>query len=225
MTGMDHLDSGSFWRKVARVFDDRAAEYDGWYEDSLLFRIELAALEDIRTRYAGPMVELGVGPGRFAEQLGVDFGIDPALAPLVLAAQRGVRACQATGEHLPFKAKSLGTVFLLFTLCFLARPQEVLRECARVLRPGGHLVLALVSGASPWGKFLAAKGAQGYPFYRFARFYAVDTALAWLTASGFVIVEQRATLQQPPEAVVSMERSVAGAPEGAGLIILVAARQ
>lgn len=222
---MEHSERSSFWRRVARVFDDRAAEYDSWYDDSLLFRIELAALEEIRTRYAGPVVELGVGPGRFAEQLGVDVGIDPALAPLVLAARRGVSACQATGEYLPFKAQSIGTVFILFTLCFLARPPEALRECARVLRPGGHVVLAFVSGASPWGRFLAAKGEQGHPFYRFARFYAADTVMAWLTANGFAIVEQRATLQQPPEAVGSMEKSVAGAPEGAGLIILVAARQ
>ena len=33
------------WRQAARVFQERAAEYDNWYEDSLLFATELAALQ------------------------------------------------------------------------------------------------------------------------------------------------------------------------------------
>ena len=90
-----------FWRKASQVFHDRAAQYDQWFEDSnLLFRIELDALQQLRSPLGVPSLELGVGPGRFAESLGVDMGIDPAFAPLIKAARRGIVPCQAVGEHL-----------------------------------------------------------------------------------------------------------------------------
>ena len=35
-------------RQSAAVFEERAAEYDRWFENSLLYEVELAALRDIR---------------------------------------------------------------------------------------------------------------------------------------------------------------------------------
>ncbi len=61
----------TFWRQAARVFDERAAEYDAWFEGSLLFAIEREALQELATPLLGPKLEIGVGPGRFAEALGV----------------------------------------------------------------------------------------------------------------------------------------------------------
>ena len=52
------------------VFQERADEYDSWYENSLLFATELAAIQQITTPLAKPRLELGVGPGRFAAQVG-----------------------------------------------------------------------------------------------------------------------------------------------------------
>ena len=59
-----------FWRQAAGVFDERAAEYDGWFEDSLLFAIERGALQELDTPLLDPKLEIGVGPGRFAEASG-----------------------------------------------------------------------------------------------------------------------------------------------------------
>lgn len=212
----------TFWRQAARPFEEGAAEYDGWFEESLLFAIERAALQELRTPLRGPKLEIGVGPGRFAEALGVEFGVDPALAPLALAKTRGVRVSQAVGEALPYAGQSMQTVLLLFTYCFLEDPRPVLRECRRVLKPGGHLVLGLIVADSPWGRMLQQKKEDGHPFYRQARFYDPEEVEACLAGCGFVVEERRSSLIQAPEALQEMEHSQAGLVSQAGFAVLVA---
>lgn len=222
MTGSEKT---PFWRKAATVFHEEARAYDGWFEKSLLFEIELAALDRVQTPLAHPRLEIGVGPGRFAEALDVGFGVDPALAPLALAARRGVCPAQALGEALPYAAGCFGTLYLLFTLCFLADPQAVLAECRRVLRPGGHLVLGFIPARGNWGRLLARKGAEGHAFYRYARFYGVDEVERYLAEAGFVIEEQWSTLWQAPDALQEMESAKAGGDDMAGFVVLVAGKR
>lgn len=212
----------TFWRQAAQVFDERAEEYDAWFEESLLFAIERAALEELTTPLASPMLEVGVGPGRFAEALGVEFGIDPALAPLAFAKKRGVLVSQAVGEALPYAEESLRTVLLLFTFCFLVDPCPVLRECRRVLKPGGHLVLGLIVADSPWGRMLRQKKQEGHPFYQHATVYDPSEAEGCLAECGFVVEERRSTLRQAPEALREMEHSQPGLVSQAGFAVLVA---
>ncbi|PLX51243.1 MAG: hypothetical protein C0613_01190 [Desulfobulbaceae bacterium] len=210
------------WQEAARVFDQRAAEYDKWYDDSLLFAIELAALKDLQTPLGGPRVEVGCGPGRFAAELDVILGIDPAWTPLTLAAPRLAGVCQGVAEHLPLRPEAIGTLFVLFTLCFVEDPLQVVRQAAKVLRPGGHLVLGLVPGEGPWGRALAAKGRAGHPFYRHASFYEVVQVEQWLAAAGFRLVEQRSSLYQGPDELHGFEPSRSGRSRGAGFVVLVA---
>lgn len=216
------MEKETFWRQAARPFEERAAEYDGWFEESLLFAIERAALQELHTPLPGPKLEVGVGPGRFAEALGVEFGMDPARSPLALAQQRGVRVSQAVGEALPYRGHSMQTVLLLFTYCFLADPRPVLRECRRVLQPGGHLVVGLIVADSPWGRMLQQKKRNNHPFYRQARFYDPSEVEQCLAECGFVVEERRSSLMQTPEALREMEHSQAGLISQAGFAILVA---
>jgi hypothetical protein len=78
------------WRQAAHVFQERAAEYDNWYEDSLLFETELTALQQITSPLPVPKLEIGAGLGRFAKRLGVTVGIDPAPAALHRGLKRGI---------------------------------------------------------------------------------------------------------------------------------------
>lgn len=194
-----------FRLEAARVFDQRAREYDAWFEENPVFAAEVRALQGIAAPLLPPRLEVGVGPGRFAQALGVQFGVDPALAPLHIAAGRGIRVCRAAGEALPVRDNALGTVYLLFTLCFLRDPAAVFVECRRVLRQGGHLVLGFVAAGSPLGDRIAGKKRAGHPFYRHARLYGAAEAAAALTAAGLAVVEIRP-----------------GPEEAAGMLILVA---
>ncbi len=218
------IKSEKFWKKAALVFHEKASEYDGWFDHSLLFDIELAGLRDLKTIQAEPRFEIGVGPGRFAEALCVKAGLDPAFGPIKLARKRGVTACQAIGEMLPVKTKSLGSIFLLFTLCFLEHPDKVLLECYRTLKIGGHLILGTIPATSTWGKMLVAKKKENHPFYRYARFYNPGDVKSMLQDAGLKIVETRSTLFQPPDSLTEMESSCKGIHNDAGLVIFVAER-
>lgn len=47
----------------------------------------------------------------------------------------------ADAEAMPFDDASFDTVLVFHTLTYTAHPERALRECARVLRPGGRLVV------------------------------------------------------------------------------------
>jgi len=214
--------NNQFWRRASEVFDQRAAEYDQWFDNSLLYRIELEAVREIRTMLAEPKLEIGVGPGRFANDLGVCFGIDPAIEPLRLAKNRGVEVCRAVGEALPFPARCLGTVYVLFSLCFMAAPKLVLKECRRVLKEHGVLVLGMINLDSSWGTMLDAKKGAGHQFYRYATFYNHQTITGWLSEAKFKVVEARSSLLQPPDELHEFESSRDGIVPEAGFTILIA---
>ena len=209
------------WRERSAVFHDKAEDYDKWFDDSLLFDIELAAVRELQTPLAAPKIEVGVGPGRFARALQVAIGVDPALAPLKLARARNINVIQAIGEQLPFAGRSAGSVYILFTLCFLAEPKKVLGECHRILRLGGHLVLGMVPASGAWGKALQAKKEKNHPFYRHAFFYQARQVADWLPEAGFAVMESRSSLFQGPEELREMEHSRPGLDEKAGFCLLV----
>ena len=58
--------------QTAKVFHDHAAEYDNWFASSLVYEIELAALRSLKSIIFPPEIEIGVGPGRFARDLGIE---------------------------------------------------------------------------------------------------------------------------------------------------------
>jgi len=210
------------WLQSSRVFDERAEEYDTWFDNSLLFAIEQAAIQSLNIGLSQPALEVGVGPGRFAEALQIPLGIDPAMAPLYLAKKRGLSTCQAKAEELPFATSSLGAIYLLFTLCFLHSPDHFLEECVRVLRPEAPLIIGLVPADSSWGLLLRRKKEHGHPFYQGARFWTLAQVQQLLTRHGFQILQSTSTLYQTPEKLVALEKARPGMDEEAGFVVMVA---
>lgn len=79
--------------------------------------------------------------------------VDPSEGMLEQARIRGAQTLdyvQAPGEDLPFANGAAGLVTLSFGLRNMADPAQGLREVARVLAPGGHLVLLEFSKPDPW---------------------------------------------------------------------------
>ena len=213
------------WQQAAWVYEEQADEYDSWYDDSLLFAIELAALKQVVESLPEPRLELGAGPGRFASQLGVGLGIDPAPAALRHGLARGITGIAGIGEQLPVRTGSIGTVFILFTLCFLVDPLQVLRECHRVLQENGRLVIGQIPRHSAWGQLLEQKKAQGNPYYQYANFLTITRSIALLEQSGFSLLKSSSTLLQPPEQLTRFEVAEPGSNERAGFSVLVAGKQ
>jgi ubiquinone/menaquinone biosynthesis C-methylase UbiE len=210
----------ALWQRNSQVFHERAQEYDHWFDNSLLFTIEKTAIQSLNISFTPPALEIGIGPGRFAEALQIPFGIDPAFAPLQLAQKRGRSTCQAIAEQLPFATSSAGAIFVLFTLCFLASPARCLQECRRVLQPGAPLIIGLVPAAGAWGRYLHDKKEKGHPFYREARFYTIEAIRQLLEERHFRICQGVSTLYQRPEQVQEVEPAHPGLDEQAGFVVI-----
>ncbi|MGH7013220.1 MAG: methyltransferase domain-containing protein [Stellaceae bacterium] len=95
----------------------------------------------------GPSLELGAGPGFFAEH-------HPGAVMLDIVPGQPGSLC-ADAHRLPFRDRAFANVVGVDVVHHLARPGEALREAARVLAPGGRLVLV-----EPWA------GPFGRLFYR-----------------------------------------------------------
>lgn len=208
------------WRQSSRIFHEQAREYDDWFENSLLFAIEKNAIQSLQLTPSGPVLEIGVGPGRFAEALRIPLGIDPAFAPLGLAKQRGIIPCQAIAEELPFASSSLGAIYLLFTLCFFESPDRFFEECRRVLRSEAPLIVGFVPADSIWGRNLLQKKEHGHPFYQSARFYTIEEVKRFFSKHGFQIFSNASTLYQEPGKVTELEQARVGLDEQAGFVII-----
>jgi len=139
-----------------------------WYEEKLLSKFITAAcgaddIHELRAKIVplaqGAVFELGCGGGlnqRHYDKTRVTSfaGIDPGEALLegarARAAEQGWQADirQGVGEAIPFPDESFDTVVVTYTLCSVRNPAQVLREVARILKPGGRM-LFLEHGRAP----------------------------------------------------------------------------
>jgi ubiquinone/menaquinone biosynthesis C-methylase UbiE len=183
------------------AFDRLANEYDKWFdsdEGRPIFEMETECLRDLIGEGAAGWLEVGVGTGRFAQALRVEEGVDPSAAMLEFTARRGIRTRQGRGENLPYPDASFDGVLIALTLCFVDDPWQVLRECARALKHGGHLVVGVVPSDSPWGGYYERKGREGHPFYAEAEFFAPDQVVQMAASAGFDLERANCCLLSPP---------------------------
>ncbi len=212
-----------------QVFDSHASEYDAWYDTEAgkaIFAMEVDCLKPLLHSYSRPYLEVGVGSGRFAQALGIEYGVEPAPALAHMAKARGVKVTEATGEELPFPDKMFGGLLMAFTLCFLDNPQKALQEAWRVLQPEGGLVLGLILRDSPWAEFYAKKGKEGHPIYSQARFFSKDEVEHLLRLSGFKELRYRSVLFQPPGlSIYHTEKPTEGYFKDASFVSIVCQKQ
>jgi SAM-dependent methyltransferase len=175
------------------IFDRASERYDRWYDEhAAIYAEELRVLRELVPR-RGPLLEIGVGTGRFAEPLGVTYGLDPSLPMLRRAAARGVTAICGRGEALPFASGSFAGVLLVTTLCFLDDPRLALGEARRVLREGGRLVVADLDRETAYVRALEARREES-EFYRDAHFHSLREVEALIVESGFQVFARRRAL-------------------------------
>ncbi len=204
-------------------FDVLTDQYDKWYDSEYgkpLYESELLCLRPLIEKAPKPILEIGIGTGRFAMHFPDVVGIDPSLNALKIAKKRGEKVVYGYGENLPFKNETFGCILLIVTLCFVENPIEVLREAKRVLKKNGSIVIGLVPKDSPWGIFYEEKKRTGHPFYSNARFYTMQDVNELLQKVGLKISRIRSTLLQRPDEPRRIEKGIEGYVKNAGFLCI-----
>ena len=186
---------------VEYVFNAFAERYDKWYDKPFgktAFTLEKDCIESLCKNLEESFLEIGVGTGRFAVDLKVEYGVDKSIEVLKFAKERGIEIIRGEGENLPFVDASFGAVFIIVTLCFVDEPLKVLKEASRVLKDDGSVILGLILKESPWASFYKKKGEEGNVFYKIAKFYTMNELKSMLKNVGLQILEIRSTILQPP---------------------------
>jgi ubiquinone/menaquinone biosynthesis C-methylase UbiE len=146
------------------------------------------------------LLDLGTGTGRMLEMFGPaierGLGLDLSLDMLLLARDRleraGLRNCsvrQGDIYDLPLANDSFDVVILHQVLHFLDDGARAIREAARVLRPGGRLLV--VDFAPHEQEFLR----EQFAHRRLG--FAADTVTQWVTASGLEPVMHKSLTPEP----------------------------
>jgi ubiquinone/menaquinone biosynthesis C-methylase UbiE len=96
-----------------------------------------------------------------------------------------VRFLLANAERLPFRDDSFDLVTMITVLAFVAQPQAALREIARVLKPGGRLVIGDLGKWSLWAASRRVRGWLGSaPLWKDATFRSASELRAMAEAAG-----------------------------------------
>ena len=134
----------------------------------------------------GPGLDVGCGAGGTLAVLarhGTWIGVDADPAALALSRRRGLaRLAGSEAEALPFRESTFAACLCLDLLYHrnVASESSVLRECHRVLRPGG--LLLLTDSAFAWLRSAHDEAVHG------ARRYTRRELVAGVRAAGFTLV-------------------------------------
>ena len=183
-----------------RFFADHADEWDAIRARHIgEEEVEAAILRLMSGRRLGHLLDIGTGTGRMAEIFAPAAGRVTALdrSPEMLRiaraklADRAIAADLVQGDFvaLPVAGSSVDTVVMHQVLHFAHEPGRVIAEAARVLRPGGHLLI--VDFAAHDQEDLRTRAAH-------ARLGFADAQMrGWFAASGLVIETVQALAGDP----------------------------
>ena len=186
--------------------------YKGWRATSLgslTEAIEQRLVLELMGDVGGVrLLDAGCGDGALvceAAARGAEVtGIDPDEAMLITARTRaanaGVRATFLEGraERLPFPDASFDMVVSITVLCFVPDAGSVLREMARVLRPGGRLVLGELGRWNLWAARRRVLGWLGSHTWKAARFRTAGELRILAEHEGLLVTMQRGAIYYPP---------------------------
>jgi ubiquinone/menaquinone biosynthesis C-methylase UbiE len=126
-------------------YDRFSASYDsrrGYGYHALIDELEVNA---VPARAGVRLMEAGCGTGLVLERLRATgaslVGVDLSSGMLALARKRGHVVVQGSVERLPFADGSFDIACSFKVLAHVAEIRQAIRELARVVRPGGTLVL------------------------------------------------------------------------------------
>ncbi len=138
------------------------------------------------------------------------IGVDTSPAMLEAARRRAeidcsgtIAWCQASAEQLPFESQVFDAVIAVTALCFVKDPQRAVLEAARVLRPGGRLIIGELGMYSLWALSRRLRGWFGAATWRKARFWTTGSLRRLIEQAGLRFHSRRGCVYYPPVEVAA----------------------
>lgn len=177
-------------------------------------RVESKVVFDLAgTLHGKHVLDVGTGDGTYAIEAAARGAVVTALdlqqemldAAHARAVARGVEVTirQGRAEALPFDDCSFNVVFAVTVLCFVTDDQGAVREMARVLKPGGRLVLGELGRFSVWAAERRVRGWLGSSTWKRARFWSRRDLARLARGAGLHVVETRGSIFYPPHDVAA----------------------
>ncbi len=104
----------------------------------------------------------------------------------------------ARSQALPFPDSSFDLVFCITVLAFVPDADNAIREMARVLRPGGRLVIGDLGKWSLWAVRRRIRGWFGAKLWRAARFRTAKQLAAMAARAGLAVGSINGAIFFPP---------------------------
>lgn len=177
-------------------------------------RVETNVVFDLLGSLRGKRVlDIGTGDGTHAIEAAVRGAIVTALdleqmmleAARARAASRGVEVTlrQGRAERLPFDDASFDVVIAVTVLCFVPDAQLAVREMARVLVPGGRVVLGELGRFSVWAAERRVRGWLGASTWRRAQFRSRSELEELARSAGLHAADLRGSVFFPPSGLAA----------------------
>ena len=153
------------------------------------------------------ILDVGCGDGEFGIELrkrgATVTGIDASSAMIDAATKRAnehnanITFRVAMADDLPFPAEQFDIVTAITILCFVGDAAPVFREIARVLRPGGLLVIGELGKWSTWAAERRIRAWLGSKLWRRGRFRTANELADLAKQSGLAVKSVRGAIHYP----------------------------
>lgn len=198
--------------------DGALRESYGRWRASELGRITEAIEEELILELTGPLdgrrvLDVGCGDGSVAlacaERGARVTGVDRSEAALAAARRRAnarrasLTLLRADAQHLPFHDGAFDVVIAVTLLCLVDDAPRAVREMARVVAPGGLVVIGELGRWSTWAAWRRVRGWVGHPVWRRARFHDARGLERIARTAGLEVERTEGAVHYPPFALAA----------------------
>jgi ubiquinone/menaquinone biosynthesis C-methylase UbiE len=112
--------------------------------------------------------------------------------------RNGISFCLGAAEALPFDSKTFDAVIAVTALCFVRDPRQTIREAARVLKPGGNLIVGELGRYSLWAISRKIRGWLGSATWNRVHLSTFEDLRELIAGAGLRFHSRRFAVYYPP---------------------------